>query len=63
MFVRLDTPDPPEEKLTPLRYTEVLLIERYGGGLATPRLSAAINGTTREVFAVKKIFSLKAIFG
>lgn len=44
--MRLDTPAPPEAKLTPFRYTELfiglLLIERYGGGLGTPRLIAAM---------------------
>jgi len=47
MFVRAKTPAPPEAKLTPLRNMEelelpvALKMERYAGGLATPRPAAA----------------------
>jgi hypothetical protein len=49
MFVRAKTPAPPEAKLTPLRNMEelelpvALKMERYAGGLATPRPAAAID--------------------
>jgi hypothetical protein len=48
LFVRPSTPAPPEAKLTPLRNVEsrpsvVVLMEWYGGGLASPRLPAEMD--------------------
>lgn len=46
LFVASKTPAPPEAKLTPFRNTEqfvvVLPMEWYTGGVATPRLRAAM---------------------